>query len=104
MPERSGECAFDVRGNGLTSSGMFNLRTKCAEMIDKQSGVFGLVGVALTSEVSSHYKKLLLRLQRASIEGGVKLDPWDGGKLDQMSVREIGIGREGGKPHKGAID
>jgi hypothetical protein len=26
----------------------------------------------------------------------VKLDHWGGGKLDQMSVWEMGIGREGG--------
>jgi hypothetical protein len=30
------------------------------------------------------------------VKGGVKLDHWGGGKLDQMSVREMGIGREGG--------
>ena len=41
--------------NGLTASEVFNLRTKCAEMVDKQSQVLGLVGVALTSEVTSHY-------------------------------------------------
>jgi hypothetical protein len=29
------------------------------------------------------------------VKGGVKLDPWGGGKLDQMSVWEMGIGREG---------
>ena len=30
------------------------------------------------------------------VKGGVKLDHWGGGKLDQMSVWEMGIGREGG--------
>ena len=30
------------------------------------------------------------------VKGGVKLDHWGGGKLDQMSVWETGIGREGG--------
>jgi hypothetical protein len=30
------------------------------------------------------------------VKGGVKLDHWGGVKLDQMSVREMGIGREGG--------
>jgi hypothetical protein len=33
---------------------------------------------------------------RSSVKGGVKLDHWGGGKLDQMSVWEMGIGREGG--------
>ncbi len=32
----------------------------------------------------------------ASVKGGVRLGHWGGGKLDQMSVREMGIGREGG--------
>ena len=32
----------------------------------------------------------------AFVKGGVKLDHWGGVKLDQMSVREMGIGREGG--------
>ena len=32
----------------------------------------------------------------AGVKGGLKLDHWGGGKLDQMSVREMGIGREGG--------
>jgi len=43
--------------NGLTASEVFNLRTKCAELVDKLSGeyVIGVVGVALTSQVSSHY-------------------------------------------------
>jgi hypothetical protein len=31
-----------------------------------------------------------------TVKGGVKLDHWGGGKLDQMSVREMAIGREGG--------
>ena len=30
------------------------------------------------------------------VKGGVKVDHWGGGKLDQMSGRERGIGREGG--------
>ena len=30
------------------------------------------------------------------VKGGVKPDHWGGGKLDQMSVWEMGIGREGG--------
>jgi hypothetical protein len=30
------------------------------------------------------------------VKGGGKLDHWGGGKLDQMSVWEMGIGREGG--------
>lgn len=29
-------------------------------------------------------------------KGGVKLDHWGGGKLDQMSVQDMGIGQEGG--------
>jgi hypothetical protein len=41
--------------NGLTASEVFNLRTKCVELVDKQAQVLGMVGVALTSEVSSHY-------------------------------------------------
>jgi hypothetical protein len=41
--------------NGLTASEVFNLRTKCAELVDKNAQEFGLVGVALTSDVSSHY-------------------------------------------------
>jgi hypothetical protein len=31
-----------------------------------------------------------------SVKGGVKLDHWGGGKLDQMSVWGTGLGREGG--------
>jgi hypothetical protein len=34
---------------------VFDLRTKCAEIVDKKSEVLGLVGAALTSKVSSHY-------------------------------------------------
>ena len=30
------------------------------------------------------------------VKGGLKLDHWGGGKLDQMSLREMGISREGG--------
>ena len=30
------------------------------------------------------------------VKGGVKLDHWGGGKLDQMSVWEMGISTEGG--------
>src|ERR1039457_2952946 len=30
------------------------------------------------------------------LKGGVKLDHWGGGKLDQMSVQDMGIGQEGG--------
>jgi len=30
------------------------------------------------------------------VKGGVKLDHWGGGKLDQMSVWKMRIGREGG--------
>jgi len=30
------------------------------------------------------------------VKGGVKLDHWGGGKLDQMSVQDMGIGQEGG--------
>lgn len=41
--------------NGLTASEVFNLRTKCADMVDKQSEILGEVGIALTSDVSSHY-------------------------------------------------
>ena len=43
--------------NGLTASEVFNLRTKCSEIVDKLSSdyVIGVVGVALTSQVSSHY-------------------------------------------------
>lgn len=41
--------------NGLTASEVFNLRTKCADMVDKQSEILGAVGIALTSDVSSHY-------------------------------------------------
>lgn len=35
-------------------------------------------------------------VQVLAVKGGVKLDHWGGGKLDQMSVWEMGIGREGG--------
>ncbi len=48
-----------------------------------------------------HRTLLLPRTQRflvdSSVKGGVKLDRWGGGKLDQMSVWETGIGREGGE-------
>ncbi len=33
---------------------------------------------------------------RKIVKGGLKLDHWGGGKLDQMSLREMGISREGG--------
>ena len=32
----------------------------------------------------------------ASVKGGVRLGHWGGGKLDQMSMWEMGISREGG--------
>jgi hypothetical protein len=41
--------------NGLTATEIFNLRSKCAELVDKQAQILGLVGIALTSEVVSHY-------------------------------------------------
>jgi hypothetical protein len=43
--------------NGLTAAEVFNLRTKCSEIVDKLSNdyVIGVVGAALTSQVSSHY-------------------------------------------------
>jgi len=31
-----------------------------------------------------------------TVKGGVKLDHWGGGKLDQMSVWEVGLGSECG--------
>ena len=33
---------------------------------------------------------------RSTVKGGVKLDHWGGGKLDQMSVWEMRISTEGG--------
>jgi hypothetical protein len=36
-------------------NGGFGLRTKCAEIGEKMAPVYGLVGVALTSEMVSHY-------------------------------------------------
>ena len=36
------------------------------------------------------------RMTASIVKGGVKLDHWGGGKLDQMSVRDMEIGREGG--------
>lgn len=39
----------------LTATELFDLRTKCSAMVDKQSEALGLVGIALTSTVSSHY-------------------------------------------------
>jgi hypothetical protein len=36
------------------------------------------------------------KCQTSTVKGGVKLDHWGGGKLDQMSVREMGICKEGG--------
>lgn len=41
--------------NGLTAPEVFSLRTKCAEMVDKQEPLLGAVGKALTSQVWSHY-------------------------------------------------
>jgi hypothetical protein len=36
------------------------------------------------------------RMLGNGVKGGVKLDHWGGGKLDQMSVWEMGISTEGG--------
>jgi hypothetical protein len=41
--------------NGLTAPEVFDLRTKCAEIVDKQSAALGMVGAALMSQVSPHY-------------------------------------------------
>ena len=40
--------------------------------------------------------KLVDTRRNPTVKGGVKLDHWGGGKLDQMSVLQMGIGREGG--------
>jgi len=36
------------------------------------------------------------RVITAGVKGGVKLDHWGGGKLDQMSVWKVGLGSECG--------
>src|SRR5271156_5638821 len=44
-----------VRYPNLTATELFDLRTKCAEMVEKQSDWIGAVGIALKSDVYSHY-------------------------------------------------
>jgi hypothetical protein len=52
---RSVETSQPGYPNGLTASEVFDLRTKCAKMVDEQADTLGGVGAALASQVSSHY-------------------------------------------------
>src|SRR5437899_9744329 len=59
-------------------------------------GVLELVRKHQPIHVSLVGGEPLIRHRELSVKGGVKLDHWGGGKLDQTSVWKLWINREGG--------